>query len=153
MDHEFSTAPLEPGIVGWDWFSLQLSDQTELMLYLLRDQNGQASPASSGTFIDRSGSARHLTRNDVKVIPLDRWKSPRSNAVYPVAWRLNIAPLAIELDVAANLIDQEMVTTASTGVVYWEGTVAASGTAAKRPVKAEGYAELTGYAEALRDPL
>ncbi|MDH4205484.1 MAG: carotenoid 1,2-hydratase, partial [Desulfobacteraceae bacterium] len=36
MDHEFSTATLEPGLVGWDWFSLQLSDNTEIMIYLLR---------------------------------------------------------------------------------------------------------------------
>jgi predicted secreted hydrolase len=46
-----------------------------------------------------------------------------------------------------------MVTTASTGIIYWEGSVAATGTAAKKPLKADGYAELTGYAEALRDPL
>ena len=153
MDHEYSTASLEAGIVGWDWFSLQLSDQTELMLYLLRDQNGQLNPASSGTFIDRSGAARHLTRKDFSVIALDRWKSPRTGADYPVAWRLNIAPLAIELNVAANLADQEMVTTASTGIIYWEGSVSASGTVARQPVKADGYVEMTGYAEALRGPL
>ncbi|MGD9172532.1 MAG: lipocalin-like domain-containing protein [Desulfobacterales bacterium] len=153
MDHEYSTASLEADIVGWDWFSLQLSDQTELMLYMLRDQNGQLNPASSGTFIDRWGVARHLTGKDFRVTVLDQWKSPRSGAVYPVAWRLNIAPLAIELNIAANLLDQEMVTTASTGIIYWEGSVAATGTAAKKPLKADGYAELTGYAEALRDPL
>jgi hypothetical protein len=36
MDHEFSTAPLQPGISGWDWFSLQLSDRTEIMIFFLR---------------------------------------------------------------------------------------------------------------------
>jgi predicted secreted hydrolase len=153
MDHEYSTASLEAGIVGWDWFSLQLSDQTELMLYLLRDQNGQINPASSGTFIDRSGVPQHLTSEDFSVIALKQWKSSRSGAVYPVAWHLKIDPLGIELNVAASLTDQEMVTTASTGVIYWEGSVTASGTAAKQPVAAEGYAELTGYAGALRDPL
>ena len=153
MDHEYSTASLEACIVGWDWFSLQLSDQTELMLYLLRDQNGQINPASSGTFIDRSGVPQHLTSEDFSVIALKQWKSSRSGAVYPVAWHLTIDPLAIELNVAASLTDQEMVTTASTGVIYWEGSVTASGTAAKQPVAAEGYAELTGYAGALRDPL
>ncbi|MGD8343773.1 MAG: lipocalin-like domain-containing protein [Desulfobacterales bacterium] len=153
MDHEYSTASLEAGIVGWDWFSLQLSDQTELMLYLLKDQNGLVNPASSGTFIDQSGGARHLTREDFKVTATDQWKSPRSGAVYPVAWRLKIAPLAIDLNVVANLNNQEMITTASTGVIYWEGSVSASGTAAQQSVKADGYVELTGYAEALRDPL
>jgi predicted secreted hydrolase len=153
MDHEYSTASLEAGIVGWDWFSLQLSDQTELMLYLLRDQNGQLNPASSGTFIDRSGVPRHLTSEDFSVTAMKQWESPRSGAVYPAAWRLNIAPLDIELNVAANLLDQEMVTAESTDVIYWEGSVSASGTAGRQPVKADGYVELTGYAEGLRDRL
>ena len=153
MDHEYSTAPLEAGIVGWDWFSLQFSDQTELMLYLLREESGQINAASSGTFIDPSGQAQHLTREDFSVTALKHWKSPRSEAVYPVAWRINILPLAMEVMIEANLNDQEMVTSASTGVTYWEGSVSASGAIAKQPVKASGYVELTGYAEALRAPL
>jgi predicted secreted hydrolase len=153
MDHEFSSAPLEDGIVGWDWFSLQFSDQTELMLYLLREDNGKINAASSGTFIDPSGKPHYLTREDFSVTALEQWKSPRSEAVYPVAWRINIVPLAMEVTVEANLTDQEMVTSASTGVTYWEGSVSASGSIAKQPVKASGYVELTGYAEALRAPL
>ena len=153
MDHEYSTASLEAGIVGWDWFSLQLSDQTELMLYLLRKENGELIPASSGTFINQAGISQHLTREDFRVTALERWKSPHSGAVYPVAWRLIILPLAIELSIVANFTDQEMRTTASTGVIYWEGSVSATGTAAKRPVRADGYVELTGYAKDYRAPL
>lgn len=153
MDHEFSTAPLETGTAGWDWFSLQLSDQTELMLYLLRKENGELIPASSGTYVNRSGTSQHLTRNDFRVTALEQWKSPHSGAVYPVSWRIHILPLAIKLTIVANLADQEMMTSASTGVIYWEGSVSASGTAGKQPVKADGYVELTGYAKNLRDPL
>jgi predicted secreted hydrolase len=127
MDHEFSTAPLEPGIVGWDWFSLQLSDRTEIMLYQFRNEKGGLSPASSGTFIDR--------------------------ALYPTHWRLTIFPLSIQLNVEANLSDQEMQTPASTGVTYWEGSVSVSGSVAKHPVKGIGYVELTGYAEPFSAPM
>ena len=80
MDHEYSTAPLEPGIIGWDWFSLQLSNQTEIMLYLLRNEAGGLSPASSGTFVERSGKPRHLAKDDFKVEVLESWKSPLSGA-------------------------------------------------------------------------
>ncbi len=153
MDHEYSTDPLEAGIVGWDWLSLQLSDQTELMLFFLRQQNGEIHPASSGTFVDRSGRPQHLTREDFSFTALKQWQSPRSNAVYPVAWHLNILPLAIELTIVANLNDQEMVTAATTGVTYWEGSVSATGTLAEQPVRADGYVELTGYAKAFRAPL
>ena len=153
MDHEFSSAPLEEGIVGWDWFSLQLSDQTELMLYLLRKENGELIPASSGTFINRSGISVHLTREDFRVTALKQWKSPQTGAVYPVAWRLNIMPLSIELTIVADLSDQEMMTAESTGVIYWEGSVSATGSAAERSVRADGYVELTGYAKDYGAPL
>jgi predicted secreted hydrolase len=153
MDHEYSTAPLEPGIVGWDWFSLQLSDQTEIMLFLLREENGRIHPASSGTFVNRSGKPQHLTKENFNVEVLDHWKSLKSGAVYPAGWRLSVLPLAIQLTITPNLADQEMRTAASTGVIYWEGSVSATGTTAKEPVKAEGYVELTGYAKAFRAPL
>ncbi|MGD8882200.1 MAG: lipocalin-like domain-containing protein [Desulfobacterales bacterium] len=153
MDHEFSTAPLEPGIVGWDWFSLQLSDRTEIMLYQFRNEKGGLSPASSGTFIDPSGNPRHLTIDDFSIEVLDQWKSPRSQALYPTHWRLTLFPLSIQLDVDANLADQEMQTPASTGVTYWEGSVSISGSAAKHSVQGMGYVELTGYAEPFRAPM
>ena len=153
MDHEFSTAPLEPGIIGWDWFSLQLSDQTEIMLFLLRNEEGRFNPASSGTFIDVSGKPRHLTKDDFRVDVLDFWKSPRSQAVYPVHWRLTVFPLAMQLTVRANISDQEMRTPATTGVTYWEGSISINGSVGKHPVKGSGYVELTGYAQSFNAPM
>ena len=153
MDHEFSTAPLEPGIIGWDWFSLQLSDQTEIMLFLLRNEEGRFNPASSGTFIDVSGKPRHLTKDDFRVDVLDSWKSPRSQAVYPVHWRLTVFPLAIQLTLQANISDQEMRTPATTGVTYWEGSISINGSVGKHPVKGSGYVELTGYAQSFNAPM
>ena len=153
MDHEFSSASLEPGIIGWDWFSLQLSDQTEMMLYLMRNEKGRYSQASSGTFIDVSGKPRHLTKDDFRVEVLDSWKSSRSQAVYPVHWRLTVFPLAIELTAKANILDQEMQTQATTGVTYWEGSISIKGSAGNYAVKGSGYAELTGYAQSFNAPM
>jgi predicted secreted hydrolase len=73
--------------------------------------------------------------------------------LYPTRWRLTIFPLSLELNVVANLSDQEMQTSASTGVTYWEGSVSVSGAAAKHPVKGMGYVELTGYAEPFSAPM
>ena len=52
----------------------------------------------------------------------------------------------IALELSPLLPDQELRTTRSTGVTYWEGAVAGTGTAGRSPVSLEGYAELTGYA-------
>ncbi len=146
MDHEYSTAPLEKDLCGWDWFSLQLEDKTELMLYLLREVEGGISPASSGTFVDRSGISHPLQRKDMHVDFLERWESSRSGAVYPCRWRIRVDPLGLDLTVTANLKDQELVTPNSTRITYWEGSVSAHGRVADGPVKGRGYVEMTGYA-------
>jgi predicted secreted hydrolase len=54
--------------------------------------------------------------------------------------------LGIEVDVTSNLPDQEMHTSASTGVTYWEGSVSAKGVKGGSPIEGQGYVELTGYA-------
>jgi predicted secreted hydrolase len=146
MDHEFSTASLQPGISGWDWFSLQLNDGTDLMVYLLRQADGSFHPASSGTLVGADGHSIHLEASDINVSVVETWKSPLSNATYPIAWALGIGRHAIDLTVRARLAEQEMQTGTTSGVTYWEGSVAASGSAKGLPVQATGYVELTGYA-------
>jgi predicted secreted hydrolase len=153
MDHEFSTAPLEPGITGWDWFSLQLSDGTEVMVFLLRRDSGDLASVSSGTFVDAHGTALHLDRGKFNVSVLDVWNSKRSKARYPARWQLQIFPLAIDVTIVSNLADQEMRTSASTGVVYWEGSVSINGTRDGRPIEGQGYVELTGYAGPFDAPM
>jgi len=145
MDHEFSTAPLEPGLAGWDWFSLQLSDRTELMVFFLREADGSYHPASAGTFVHPGGETTDLAADALSVEILDRWQSPQSEARYPVRWRLKVAGPDLDLLVRARLRDQEMDTRKTTGVRYWEGSVAAEGTADGNPVSGSGYVELTGY--------
>jgi predicted secreted hydrolase len=146
MDHEFSTAPLEPGTVGWDWFSIQLADKSEFMIFLLRREDGGLSPASSGSYIDSLGALRHLDRSYFDVSVRNTWKSKKSGAVYPSAWQIKIPLLGIEVAVTSNLPDQEMHTLQSTGVTYWEGSVSAKGTKGGSPIDGQGYVELTGYA-------
>lgn len=148
MDHEFSTAPLEPGLVGWDWFSLQLSDNTEIMIYLLRQKDGKLNPASSGTYIRSNGKTRHLPGHDIEVTVTDTWNSTNSRAVYPARWQLRIPLLFLDLNIAPNLADQEMRTSESTGVTYWEGSVSIRGSKGERQINGQGYVELTGYAKA-----
>lgn len=147
MDHEFSSAPLESDLEGWDWFSLQFDDRTELMIYLLRQKTGGNSPSSSGTFVKASGEAIRLSSNDFQVEILERWKSPRSGATYPSRWRIRVIPLNLELSIVPNLPDQELITEKSTRVTYWEGSVSVSGRSGQSLVSGIGYVEMTGYAK------
>ena len=153
MDHEYSTALLSPELRGWDWFSLQLSDQTEVMAFVLRKKKGGIGAASSATIVDSRGQSSHIRRSDFKLTVMDTWKSPYSKAVYPAGWRLQVYPGRIDLNIHPNLADQEMRTLNSTGEIYWEGSVSVTGTKAGKPFTGKGYVELTGYAKPFEAPM
>ena len=53
FDHEFGSNQMDKNQIGWDWFSLQLNDGRELMLYQLRLQNNRIETLSSGTLVDK----------------------------------------------------------------------------------------------------
>ena len=146
MDHEFGTTFLEPGQAGWDWFSLQLDDGAELMVFQLRRTDGGPAEHSAGTWVDADGAAAPLGRDDVRLVPGRRWASPASGAAYPVEWRVEVPARRARFEVAAALDAQEMDTAASTGVTYWEGAVTVTGRVGDRPVRGRGYLEMTGYA-------
>jgi predicted secreted hydrolase len=147
MDHEFGSADLGKDLVGWDWFSIQLDDRTELMLYRMRRTDGSTDPVSSGTFIDGRGKSRHLSMTDFTLEPVTMWTSPTSQARYPQTWHLSIPSKHLSLEVVPRMPQQELTTGRSTQVTYWEGAVDVKGAADGTTVTGRGYMELTGYAE------
>ena len=132
MDHEWFTEQLADDEIGWDWFSVQLDNNTELMLFEMRRRDGSIDPYSSGTFIDTTGQARHLKRSDFTLEPLIKWGK------YPVEWRIQVPSLKIDLTCKSALENQELLS--KTGPSYWEGAVTYEGTN-----KGAGYLEMTGY--------
>ena len=143
MDHEWFTEQLDPAVRGWDWFSVQLDNGTELMLFDLRRRDGGIDPYSSGTFVDRTGKARHLAASEFSLQPAETWTSPKSGARYPVKWRISAPALKIDLTCAAVLNSQEL-NISHGGASYWEGAVTYSGR-----VNGVGYMEMTGYDKAI----
>jgi predicted secreted hydrolase len=153
MDHEFGSGDLNEQLVGWDWFSLQLADKTSLMLYRLRRTDGTAAPVSSGTVIFPDGRTRHLVHTEMQVEALEQWTSLASGTKYPSRWRVVVPSLSLDVTLRPLLDDQELVTSQSTQVTYWEGAVEASGTQQGKPITGQGYVELTGYAASMKGRL
>ncbi|RPJ02935.1 MAG: hypothetical protein EHM39_00700, partial [Chloroflexi bacterium] len=87
-DHEFSTSVLDRDQIGWDWFSLQFEDGSALMLFQLRERDGETSASSSGTFIAKDGTPKPMQKNDFEITVLDEWRSPHTQGVYPAAWEI-----------------------------------------------------------------
>ena len=148
MDHEFSTSFLEPEQRGWDWLSIQLSDNREIMLYVMRRADGKHDPRSSGTLVDATGKSIHLSDKDFTLTPGRATFTSRNGAVYPIEWTVAIPSHHISLQVTTPLKDQELSLEQSTGVAYWEGMIDVSGRSGPsggQVVTGSGYLEMTGY--------
>ena len=130
---------------GWDWFSVQLEDGSDLMLNLIRDAEGTIRLAY-GTYVDRRGEYRHLAADQFDVEPTGRWTSPRSGATYPMGWRARLREPLLDLAIRPVLEDQELDVRATTSTIYWEGESEVAGTRDGRPIRGQAYVELTGYA-------
>ncbi len=146
LDHEWSEALLHPDAVGWDWIGMNLDDGAALTAFQLRRADGSALWAG-GSLRPAGGAARSFGPDEVRFTPQRRWRSPATNADYPVAWRVD-SPAGSHL-VQARLDAQELDSRGSSGAVYWEGLsdlLDASG----RQRLGRGYLEMTGYAGRLR---
>jgi predicted secreted hydrolase len=145
MDHEYGTTFLERSQAGWDWFSLQLDDGSELMVFRLRDRNGVVDPRSSGSVIGQDGRTRVLDGSAFALEPGRRWRSAVTKAEYPVEWRVRVPGERLDLRVRAALDAQELNGLASQ-LAYWEGAIDVEGTRDGAALRGRGYLEMTGYA-------
>lgn len=141
MDHEFGPMELMKSNIAWDWFSIQLDNNTELMLYIIK-KDGAIIDRSGGTFVHENGIAKRIELRDIEITPLATWKSPKTGAVYPSRWKIVIKPLAVTLSITPLFEDQELTLSP---VTYWEGSVSVAGSMGRRVITGKGYVELVGY--------
>jgi predicted secreted hydrolase len=148
FDHQWGNFLVMGG--GWDWFSIQFDDGSDLMLNHLRDDEDRL-VGVWGTYVDPLGGYRPLGAADFQIQPTGSWTSPKTGGTYPMGWNVTHADPSYELRLVPALLDQELVSEGS-APSYWEGAVDVVGTRAGRPVSGLGYVELTGYAKRLRQP-
>ena len=141
MDHEFGTSSLSEGIVGWDWFSIQLDNDVAIMLARLRFQDGTDWKGFQGSLIQPDQPTEKISRSDFVVQQTSRWKSPKSGNIYPSGWVIRLERFRIDIQVEPMVKDQEF----QGSFKYWEGAVRVKGTFKEELVRGTGYVELTGY--------
>jgi len=153
MDHEFSSNQLNEEQIGWDWFSVQLDNGTELMLYQIRKKNGTIEKNSSGTWVDADGIGTHLVLSEYSIQSEGQWVSEQSGTTYPAEWTLEVPKYGVRLKVTPEMANQELHNLRSISTSYWEGSVKVSGTVKGQPVTGKGYVELVGYTQPLKQEL
>jgi predicted secreted hydrolase len=144
LDHEWSNNYLDRDALGWDWTGINLDDGAALMAFRMRGRSG-AIIWSAGTLRTADGKTRAFNGSEITFTPRRHWRSPRTNAIYPVAFEIRAGELDLTLD--PLLDDQELDSRQATRQVYWEGAVRAL--RGGRQI-GKGYLELTGYARELR---
>lgn len=146
MDHQWGHFSLSK-FRGWDWWSLQLSNNQEIMIYLVRDWSSKTAGVAV-TIIDAAGNQTWYDNvNDVSIEHARSWTSPYTQGVYPLDWTIKIPPEEIDLVVTTLIDDQEVPNPVKN---YWEGAVDVQGSQRGQAIAGQGYVELTGYAH---DPL
>jgi predicted secreted hydrolase len=140
MDHQWGDFVSGGG--GWDWFSIQLDDRSEVMLFFLRDPRGMQY-LRYGTYVAPDGSSTILDPSSFAQEGLGSWESPTTGITYPSGWKVTAGDATLRLEPTVKA--QELRTGQTTGVTYWEGDVAITGTKAGKPVSGAGYVELVGY--------
>ena len=143
MDHQWGEISSQR--VGWDWVSLQLDDQSELMVALVWDPEGRRPFASYGTFVAPDGAARAVDSNDIALTATGARTSPATGVVYPMGWELSIASLGLELILSPAQNDAEFAGSRYVPVPYWEGAVSVAGVRGEAPITGRGFVELVGY--------
>ena len=141
MDHEWFSSALGEDDAGWDWFSLQLDDNREMMFFQIRKHSLEFQPFRYGILVGQQGDVEILHPDQIRFETLDRWKSEKSQTEYPIHWRIAIDDKDITVDIKALLNDQER----DGSFRYWEGAVAVKGKDGSINVTGTGYLEMTGY--------
>ena len=144
LDHEWSDALLHPQAVGWDWIGINLQDGSALTAFRVRHKDGSA--LWGGGSFRRGDVAVNFKPGDVVFAPERQWRSPRTQASYPVQWRISTP--AGSYTVRAVFDAQELDSRNSTGAVYWEGLCELLDSADR--LVGRGYLEMTGYAAPLK---
>ncbi|MCB9478138.1 MAG: hypothetical protein H6683_00510 [Deltaproteobacteria bacterium] len=144
MDHQWGG--FNPFVlIGWDWFSMQFEDGSEIMYFIFRGDEDDPSVVDMalGSYVDPNGDQTILSMHDVEVTPLDSWSSEVTGGVYPLNWNFVVEDLGIDVDITTSVPDQEFPNPMWN---YWEGMVRFDGVKEGGPTGGMGFVELSGYA-------
>ena len=130
--------------------NIQLADNSEIMLYQIRRKDVSVDPYSSGTYVDEHGKSTQLHATDFSLTSAgETWKSLATQVTYPIAWKISIPKLGIELESKTDLKSQEISGQSKIAPNYWEGAIRLAGHRGAAPLDGVGYLELTGYDRAI----
>ncbi|MEW8255913.1 MAG: lipocalin-like domain-containing protein [Candidatus Thiodiazotropha taylori] len=126
---------------GWQWFSIRLSDNTQLALFYFEE------PKAAGETLlvkyDAEGNIKNYASDEFDLKVLSTWLSDETGCKYPIEWQLEVEDQS--LTIVPYLKDQEVRPKAGARLTptYWEGAAVVTG----EVVDGEAYVELHGFCD------
>ena len=114
------------------------------MAFRIRGADG-SSVWQHATLRKKDGRLTQVNGDAIRFTPVRFWRSPRTQAKYPVEVTLEIAQQRWQLRPLQD--DQELDSRQSTGAVYWEGAITLERDGRR---DGRGYLEMTGYVKPLK---
>ncbi|MGR9114454.1 MAG: lipocalin family protein [Gammaproteobacteria bacterium] len=136
FDHQWGDFSV--GQLAWDWFSLQLNDNIDAMVYQLRNKSNK--PVLNMISFSQNGNTELLQADDFIITPGEKWTSDRTGVAYPIAWTIRIPKKNMDITARSKIKNCEFDARLTTYNVYWEGAVSIQGTHT-----GQGFMELSGY--------
>jgi len=139
MDHQWMEDMAEK---GWQWFSIQLDDKTDIICWNICDLDGTVQ-SSDLTMMLANGSIYHTT--DIELEATDTWMSPDTDQTYGMTWTLREPKRDLDLEIQTRFPEQEIILLKEVPQYtwhIWEGGTTVSGQIDGSPVSGVGYAEL-----------
>lgn len=133
MSKEWGSGLLAEKQKGWDWFVLNLDDETTLSVN--RYRHFKQMPHIFGTLSTNDGKVVQLQESDIQLEPLKLTTLP-NNKTLPLQWRIVIPKYQIDLTTSAvnNQLWLPFI------IPYWEGPIETKGSH-----NVTGFMQLTGY--------
>lgn len=148
IDHQwgglgwFRGADADARLLGWDWFGINLSHGTDLIVLIHRDMRGEHVLAASA-FVFKDGR-RDRVVSDVTTRATRHWLSPKTMVSYPVAWNIDIPSISASLTFEPSADDQEIQVFGFISAI-WEGAGRVHGNIGQERVSGRARLELQGY--------
>jgi len=139
MDHQWMDEADEK---GWDWFSIQLENNTDIICWQIVNADGSIESRDL-TMMFADESIYHTV--DLNLEKTAVWTSTETGEEYATAWRITESRHDLDLEVEALYDQQEIILFPEQPEIswqFWEGGTIVSGTLDGQTVSGIGYAEL-----------
>ena len=149
VDRQWGTSWVpQNGGTGWDWWGVHLSDDSDLIMYRVRNTATGQILRTEATLLKKDGTQivdKNPTFTPAQGEPNAMWTDKETGITFPMRWKIVLPALGLTLQTAPAFSSQT-IPVLGIGDAIWEGVVSVSGTGANNAaLTGQGYMELVGY--------